>query len=181
MRLKGKTPSTSERGMFAIRAVGIAIGLLVGNGSACGQPRIDLQASLTNLPAPVQDGWLAVTQLSKGAAIRVDVGQNRFTEGRLLSADDRGLRLQTKKQVLDIGRDSVRRVSVIESRTKHGALTGLLLGAAFGAVLGTTTVDNYSGGFAAGLAAGWGGIGAAIGALDGRGRKRLKIVYKRTP
>lgn len=132
--------------------------------------------------------WAAVKAVPVGEKLRVEQKNGERIEGRLRSVDDTTLTLDRGKNVIELSRDSIKKVYRLIRRstgksvgrsTGIGAAIGFGVGAATGVALGTYE-DLETTGLVALLGTAGAGIGAGIGAIAGAlGSKHKKaLVYE---
>jgi len=122
------------------------------------------------------DDWNAVTALSPGTPLRVELETGRDVKGVLQRVDDAQLTLETRVPVI---RAQIRKIERLGARrTDKFARWGFLIGALGGASWGYGSTLSNRGTWALLLGAGWGSIGALIGAINGARSQERILIYR---
>ena len=130
--------------------------------------------------SPDHSRWDVVRALPAGARLEIENRAGRFLEGRVRSASDDGIAIDTRKATVDVMRASVGRVILIGARqTGRGARRGFLIGAALGAAV--TAIGRAPVTWMLFIGSGWGGLGAAFGAADGARTRERVVIYQAAP
>jgi hypothetical protein len=100
--------------------------------------------------------WPAVMALGEGAALRPALSAGASTNGWLVSAEAAQITISTGSAKRTLLVPDIRRIAVVERRTKQKAKWGFMIGAVGGGLLGGLGTQSNQGAWAAMLAAGWG-------------------------
>lgn len=141
--------------------------------SACCALTTLLMTAVISAGRPPAEDWAGVMALSAGTEVRIALVRSGAIDGRLESATEMALVVNSGKIRRSIDRQQVVRVSIrTRARRKRSLLIGLAVGAAGGAAFGGvaaaicegTLCGGYGAAFVAGAAAGGAIIGSLIGA-----------------
>jgi hypothetical protein len=135
------------------------------------------RSTATVRDASAVDDWSAVMTLTEGTALRLDLSTGSSTSGRLVSVKTTQITISTEGSNRTLLVPDIRRVAVVERRTRQKARRGFIIGAVAGGLFGRLGTQSNQGAWAVILAAGWGAIGAAIGASDGFFDHKEMLVY----
>jgi hypothetical protein len=108
--------------------------------------------------------WKAAQVITPRAVVRVERYAGEIVEGRLTTATEDSVSVETKTAVIEIQRADVREICVRIRKTKgRPVLTGFIAGASLGLVQGVTLVKTNRAPWSTMFMSIWGGVGSLIG------------------
>lgn len=127
-----------------------------------------------------QGAWSAVETVAPGNELVIDMKSGERIQGRFAGATAATLIITQKKTDIRIERGEIQRVFRHRS-TSHskGALTGAAVGGAAGIISGVGVHSAAKGDIVPGMTPALGLVGAGIGAIFGRGRKKVLLYEAR--
>jgi hypothetical protein len=127
--------------------------------------------------------WSTVQTVAADERLIVIQKDGKTIEGKMIEASDTNLTLSRNNKVLNIPRDSIRRIQVVKGKAAKSkwSLIGAGIGGGAGAGLGATQVssdkDDSEIWIPVGLAFG-AGVGAVTGLLIGANQRKRTLIYE---
>lgn len=127
--------------------------------------------------AATSSDWSAVEALPPGSNVVVERRSGGAVSGATRAITSASIEVDNRDRVLVLARADVARVLRTRNVAGLGAARGLAIGGAVGVLQALLLTKSDRLVFAGMFSAVWGSVGAALGAIDGAGRRETTVIY----